>query len=933
MPRFLAIVTIASLCAMASAKWTPPIGIPVPPFGIEETVLDYYPPGYYTYYIDNTSPNATDTNNAYGSPAKPRMTLPVTTLRADFPAGTVIAIAAGTYTCPAPWNESRLKCRGTPTQPVFIRGLDPNNRPKFIKNITLDTPSSYTIVENIDFDGATSTTGAGIVVWGASDHIGIRNCVCQNGIGCFCVEPAEDCHISDVVFYKNLVHHKGDYLAEYDQDNHGFAITVWSAERGSVDRVWVVDNVMHHNSGNGIQINGHTEAKRLQLQHIYVGRNLAYSNKQSGFWVKQAEHVIFSQNIAHSALTSGSCIGDGMGCQYGGGHVWFLFNKMWGTPFGIRMADCYDGQGTNEYAIGNVIFNVHSRQPSIYSSTDPGAQGRGIHVWSGSLYLDTHFINNTIYDVDSGIGIQQPRPVYDIANNLIDAVVDPTGYHVALCRDDSAANTNLYNCFFGSNPVSARIRWGYGWNGYSIAQMQSTFGEARNCIGGQADFANVPSFCRCVPFMETTQQNVALDETFYDGATRSTLTGAVDFGAMGVVPGARVRITAGSNTISQKSNGYLVDLKVIAISGHTLTMYSDFTNAPSSDIKFYMHYYPATQTDFYVKDTTGFQSGDIVEYDNDGVARTVESVTTDSIGPKVVVSAASGVVGGILPGATLADWKANTNVEEDFHLRGSSPAIDAGADLTAIYDLYYSLYGERIDVDFDGKPRTQGAAADIGAFETSGPANQCMFYKGSAYDAVSDDAAVATDKTPLLPGHTATFANYTSYVHGITGMMIDLPNVCEDLSAADFEFHVGNDSNPAAWQTLATAPTVTVREDAGSGGYDRVVLTWPDNTIVGEWLQVKVLANAVTGLANPDVFYFGSAPGDTGNATSDAQITPADEIAVRNGTHTAAENPATITDACDFDRDGRVGPSDAVITRNSGTNSQTALQLITPPRS
>src|SRR5580698_7642731 len=50
-----------------------------------------------------------------------------------------------------------------------------------------------------------------------------------------------------------------------------------------------------------------------------------------------------------------------------------------------------------------------------------------------------------------------------------------------------------------------------------------------------------------------------------------------------------------------------------------------------------------------------------------------------------------------------------------------------------------------------------------------------IFYNDSAFDGNStaanaaDDAAIATDKTPLLPGQTAGFANYTSYSRGING--------------------------------------------------------------------------------------------------------------------------------------------------------------------
>ena len=37
-----------------------------------------------------------------------------------------------------------------------------------------------------------------------------------------------------------------------------------------------------------------------------------------------------------------------------------------------------------------------------------------------------------------------------------------------------------------------------------------------------------------------------------------------------------------------------------------------------------------------------------------------------------------------------------------------------------------------------------------------------------------DDGAVATDKTVLLPGRTASFANVTGYAKGINGIMIDV---------------------------------------------------------------------------------------------------------------------------------------------------------------
>ena len=62
-----------------------------------------------------------------------------------------------------------------------------------------------------------------------------------------------------------------------------------------------------------------------------------------------------------------------------------------------------------------------------------------------------------------------------------------------------------------------------------------------------------------------------------------------------------------------------------------------------------------------------------------------------------------------------------------------------------------------------------GEAIRIGTTAPPSVAGQDIFYAGSSFG-----TAIATDKTALLPGNTATFANYTSYVDGINGVMVDL---------------------------------------------------------------------------------------------------------------------------------------------------------------
>src|SRR5204862_7762495 len=130
----------------------------------------------------------------------------------------------------------------------------------------------------------------------------------------------------------------------------------------------------------------------------------------------------------------------------------------------------------------------------------------------------------------------------------------------------------------------------------------------------------------------------------------------------------------------------------------------------------------------------------------------------------------------------------------------------------------------------------------------------------------SDDGAVATDKTALLPGGAATSANVSTYARGINGLMIDFARLPAGLSLAptpaDFVVRTGNTSTTSQWAAAPAASTVTVRPGAGATGGPRVALTWPDNLLKNTWVQVTVLAGARTGLSRPDMFYFGSLPGD-----------------------------------------------------------------------
>ena len=220
-------------------------------------------------------------------------------------------------------------------------------------------------------------------------------------------------------------------------------------------------------------------------------------------------------------------------------------------------------------------------------------------------------------------------------------------------------------------------------------------------------------------------------------------------------------------------------------------------------------------------------------------------------------------------------------------------------------------------------------------------ANEYIFYNNSKFDSnnpaanASDYGAIATDKSALLPGNTATFANYTSYSRGINGILVDFANLPTNtvLTASDFQFEVGNNSTPPTGWTAAPAPQA-VATWTGPNGDLFADITWADNAIQDKWLQVTVKADANTQLTASKVFYFGNEIGDVGlnNTTSKVTVSAADVAGVQGNPATSI-HPAPITDVYDINRDGKVDASDVALAQSNinSSLSPTALNLISPP--
>lgn len=356
-------------------QWVPPIGIPAPDFGIDDSHTMYAGmPGYsdagngpYTHYVDNTA-GCTDSGNPSGSPSSPRCTVPTT-----LAAGSVVEIHGGPYS-----DGSTLQWRmnGTASQPVFIRGIGPNNKPIF-RGEQIELTGSYGIVEYIEADQAD-------VEWpGPSDHIALRHSHVHDHPGTGAI--VDNGQGFNTVIYNNEINNHGTIPSA--KDRHG----VYTGE--NTDQVWIVDNHIHHNSGDAIQFCHGCVGLGIGPRRVYIGRNLMHNDEENAIDLKEfVGPVIISENIIHSYVT-GPFSGRGEAIRINDegsqGDVWLLYNEIYDANSAIQP----DDSDATVYVIGNIMRDINDL----------------------TLGSDADFvINNTIYNAATAMG-----NVGEVRDNII----------------------------------------------------------------------------------------------------------------------------------------------------------------------------------------------------------------------------------------------------------------------------------------------------------------------------------------------------------------------------------------------------------------------------------------------------------------------------------------------------------------------------------
>ena len=443
---------------LLTVNYVPPVGVSTPEFGIMESYRMYDDPakrpdsnhdgipdltyyqdaegGFYTHYIDNT--NGIDTNEDgtvnNGTIDHPRKTLPATVA-----AGSVIEIY-GQYVIPLSGYNPQINNdpANPPTlaAPAFIRGVH-NAEINATEELFAKTGNylgfyigaqnaSYMIVENIRFNriALVITTDHASVDPNApqklTHDIAIRNCeVTAAKSTLIGVGPSDLGKIHNVVVYNSNLHNTTDQYAwddpTKDEDNHGMTVGTYGLQPGSeASNVWILDSQFSYLSGCGVQVNAQNTGVNA-VNHVYIGRNIAHSNRQDGFGSKAATDVVISQNTIYDMRNyNPTNPAHGIAFQYGPDRLWIIENEIYDCNFGIMQTDTpSEASDYSVYIIGNYIHDLkQDKDISHWSSPE----GWAISFWYGDEHR--YVVGNTFANVYGGIEQIFPGPL-TVADNII----------------------------------------------------------------------------------------------------------------------------------------------------------------------------------------------------------------------------------------------------------------------------------------------------------------------------------------------------------------------------------------------------------------------------------------------------------------------------------------------------------------------------------
>ncbi len=217
--------------------------------------------------------------------------------------------------------------------------------------------------------------------------------------------------------------------------------------------------------------------------------------------------------------------------------------------------------------------------------------------------------------------------------------------------------------------------------------------------------------------------------------------------------------------------------------------------------------------------------------------------------------------------------------------------------------------------------------------------NKQVYYKGSSFASNGDTIPAALDPNKVIAksGSTEQTLSYTNLINttrGINGIVLDVAGLASStLTASDFVLRVSpigffdEASNPPSSWATAPAPSGIFVTPGSDTVPARVRLEWADNAIENRWLQIRVLANANTGLTTSEVYYLGHLRGEING------LTVGGAYFVNNADLSAAlpvGQVALVGNTRDVDKNGFVLNADFILIRLGIINSL-LLRNITIP--
>ncbi len=435
----------------ASAAWQPPVGIPAPAFGIENVA------GPFTHYVDNTHPSATDTSNPNGSATKPRLSVPTTSL----PAGAVVEVRGGPYTLPSGriWTAD-----GSAAQPVFIRGVGSPIFRDSSSDSSIGLDGQYLIVEGLVFENKQIGLAPG------ANHIALRSSVVRDfqppsNSAAIALSGSTSAKVSNIVIYNNQVYNNGDLGA--DIDIHGIKI------RNDAQDIWVVDNDMHHNGADSVQVGEAQLNSAEYVSRVFIGRNTLHDDRENAVDIKKANDVVVSQNLMYGYVATSTSDGTAMVTHDNPNWVWAIFNTVRDAVVGIKSTGA-----TDYYVIGNVIHGIDG---SYSAGSLYGSQAILTYATTNSYHL-----HNTVWNVNSGISIPTGVSTH-VVGNIVGGVFGPSAPQIGLPNTTAASASTVSHNLLG-DPVNIKV----GGSAYgSIASFQSAFpGKCGGCLGADPLFVD-----------------------------------------------------------------------------------------------------------------------------------------------------------------------------------------------------------------------------------------------------------------------------------------------------------------------------------------------------------------------------------------------------------------------------------------------------------